>query len=365
MNEKDALDWGPSPAADLRQEAERRLRDKQARPVPSMAEVDVHALLHELQVHQIELEMQNEELLRAQEALRAASDKYHDLFDFAPLGYFRLDEQGRILEVNLAGASLLGLDRSTAVKQPIAQYVASQSRARFAEFLGDVSRADGKQICEIELQRGEQPRYALLEGMPARDGAGNRSSYVTAIDVTDRKRAEESLQSANQRLTTTLERITDGFVSLDQQWRYTYVNQAAVRFVQSSREELLGKVASDMFLETAPLKFYTEASRAVQENIPVHFEEFYPEPLNIWCECHLYPSPEGLTVYFRDITDRKRAAEALRLTQEKYESLVEACPDAVVMSDLGGRILFASRQTWRLLGLADCEELMGARCRTT
>ena len=99
-----------------------------------MAEVDVRALVHELQVHQIELEMQNEELLRAQAAVQEVSDKYHDLFDFAPIGYFRLDGQGQILEVNLAGAALLGVDRSTAVKQRFGQYVATQSRVRFAEF---------------------------------------------------------------------------------------------------------------------------------------------------------------------------------------------------------------------------------------
>ena len=80
-----------------------------------MAEVDVRALVHELQVHQIELEMQNEELQRAQAAAEEASEKYHDLFDFAPVGYFLWDAEGQILEVNLAGAALLGLDRNAAI----------------------------------------------------------------------------------------------------------------------------------------------------------------------------------------------------------------------------------------------------------
>ena len=170
-------------------------------------------------------------------------------------------------------------------------------------------------------------------------------------DITERKRAEEALQEANRKLTTTLERITDGFVSLDREWRYTYVNQAAARLIGKSREELLGTMAVDMFQETAPLTFYTEATRAVQENIAVHFEEFYPEPLNIWIECHLYPSSEGLTICFRDVTERKRAEAGLHESEEKYRSLAEACPDAVVMTDLQGKILFASRQLRKLHGL--------------
>ena len=144
-------------------------------PAESMAEVDARALVHELQVHQIELEMQNEELLRAQAAVQEVSDKYRDLFDFAPIGYFRLDGQGQILEINLAGAALLGLDRSTAVKHRFAQYVTPQSRVRFAELLRDALQADSRRACEIELQRNEELLYAMVEVVPARDGGVNDS----------------------------------------------------------------------------------------------------------------------------------------------------------------------------------------------
>lgn len=192
MNEKESMGSGSPQTADPRQEAERRLRNKKATPVEGMAEVDVRALLHELQVHQIELEMQNEELLRAQTAAQEVSDKYHDLFDFAPVGYFRLDEQGRILEVNLAGASLLGLDRSTAVTQRFGQFVAMEHRAAFAGFCKLVSATAGKQTCEIELQRGEQRGYALLEGILSHDGGISRSFHVTATDITERKRIDDA-----------------------------------------------------------------------------------------------------------------------------------------------------------------------------
>ena len=135
MDTKAELDSTPSQADGLRGEAERRLREKNGAPVEGMAEMDVRALFHELQVHQIELEMQNEELLRAEASLQDVSDKYHDLFDFAPAGYFCLNEQGGILEVNLAGAAILGLDRSMAVKQRFGQFVALESLRRVCRVL--------------------------------------------------------------------------------------------------------------------------------------------------------------------------------------------------------------------------------------
>ena len=165
MNEKES-NSKPSRGKELRREAERRLRGKTTTPVEGMADVDVRALLHELQVHQIELEMQNEELLRAQTAEREVSDKYHDLFDFAPVGYFRLNEKGQILEVNLAGAELLGLDRSRVVGKRFGQFVEMGYRAAFAEFCKELSPTSVKRTREIKLQRGERWGCPSLDRLP-------------------------------------------------------------------------------------------------------------------------------------------------------------------------------------------------------
>ena len=182
---------GSREGAEFRHQAARRLRNKNAAPVEGMAEVNVRALLHELQVHQIELEMQNEELLRAQTALQEVSDKYHDLFDFAPVGYFHLDEQGRILEVNLAGAALLGLDRSTAVTRRFAQHLAPQSCARFAEFLRDVLQVGRKQTRELKLHRDGKTLYAIVEGVLVPGGGAKRSLRVMVTDISNRKLVEQ------------------------------------------------------------------------------------------------------------------------------------------------------------------------------
>jgi PAS domain-containing protein len=161
------MDSGPPQVTRLRGKAEDRLRVKEAEPVESASEADARALVHELQVHQIELEMQNEELQRAQAAAAEVSEKYGDLFDFAPVGYFLWDHHARILEVNLAGAGLFGLDRGAVIQKRFGQFVAMENRHAFADFCKRVLATDTKQICEIKLLSDRQPVYVLVEGIAA------------------------------------------------------------------------------------------------------------------------------------------------------------------------------------------------------
>ena len=123
-----------------------------------------------------------------------------------------------------------------------------------------------------------------------------------------------------------LDSISEGFVILDRDWRFAYVNPAAERFIQKSRAELLGRTQWEAFPEAGDRLFGREYRRAVAENVPVQFEEFYPEPLNAWFEVRAYPSPEGLSIFFRDITERRRTEEDLRVNLTKYSVLFESFP---------------------------------------
>ena len=216
--------------------------------------------------------------------------------------------------------------------------------ANVALWLENNRRAFAGERVEAEIVldvHGEKRSYYNVIA-PIRDDGQTYGILGVNVDITQRRQAEEALkktrdelerqvqkrtaelQDANQKLFTTLERITDGFVSLDQQWHYTYVNQAAMRFLRKSHEELLGDSGARCSCQTAPPKFFAEVIRAIEENTAVHFEEFYPEPLNIWCECHLYPSPEGLTIYFRDVTERKRAQQALQRQHRTLKHMLRA-----------------------------------------
>jgi PAS domain S-box-containing protein len=164
-------------------------------------------LLQELQIHQIELELQNEELKQAKIEIEAGLTKYTDLYNFAPVGYFTLDVQGVILELNLTGATLLGPDRSRLVGRRFQWFVASASRATVQSMLLLLHRTQTKQTCEAFLQLPDQSNLTVnLEATPFLTPDGKKSCAMVVIDVSARKQAEiarhqnEILAASNQKL---------------------------------------------------------------------------------------------------------------------------------------------------------------------
>ena len=188
----------PLPAAQLRRRAETRLQTRQGKrragaKVPKPA-TDPQRLFHELQVHQVELELQNTELHEARDRMETVVDKYTDLYDFAPVGYFSLDESGRILEVNLTGAALLGVERSRLINRPMLRFVAPKSQPVFLAFLKRAFAGTVKQICEATLLNENGAAFWAdfhASAALSLDGAP-KWCRVAVSDITALKRAEEA-----------------------------------------------------------------------------------------------------------------------------------------------------------------------------
>jgi PAS domain S-box-containing protein len=195
-------------AAQLRRCAEERLREQHPETAPARNPADTQRLLHELHVHQIELEMQNEELQQARNELEAGLEKYTDLYDFAPVGYLSLDEQGRVLEVNLTGATLLGAERSRLINRRLEQFVVPTSQPGFRRFLEQVFAGTGKPACEAALLREDGAAFwANFHGASALSASGPRKSCRVAVsDISSLKEAEaarrrmEALAVTNRKL---------------------------------------------------------------------------------------------------------------------------------------------------------------------
>jgi len=188
----------PPPSADeaaaLRHRAEERLKAQPPAAGPARNEADTQRLVHELQVHQVELEMQNAELRETRDRLEALLEKYTDLYDFAPVGYFSLDEQGRILEANLAGAALLGVERSRLLDRRLPRFVVPASRSEFLAFLERVFAGRGIAVCEVSLLKADGSVFwaNLHASSPTPPDGPARRCQVAVSDLTALKEAEQA-----------------------------------------------------------------------------------------------------------------------------------------------------------------------------
>ncbi|MEI9478694.1 MAG: PAS domain-containing protein, partial [Deltaproteobacteria bacterium] len=150
---------------------------------------EVQKLAHDLMVHQIELEMQNEELRQAQIKLEELKDKYLDLYDFAPVGYMTLNDRGLILEANLTTVQLLSMERTSLIKMFFSHFVCEEFTDTFYLYLQQVFESQSKQTCEIKLTRKDGTVfYAQLESIAVQDESGQFNRCRTVLsDMTDRK----------------------------------------------------------------------------------------------------------------------------------------------------------------------------------
>ena len=197
---------------------------------------------------------------------------------------------------------------------------AAISTGTINEILSRAGRWDG----ELEHSRRDGTRLTVdSRQVLLRDPAGNPAGILEINrDITERKQAREQLLEAHRQTTAILEGISDGFNVFDREWRYKYVNAAAARMVHKSREELLGKNVWELWPYLADSPFGAAYRRAAAENVPVQVEAFYPEPLNAWFEVRCYPSPEGLSLFFNDVTKHKQAEEEVRRLHAELEQRV-------------------------------------------
>ena len=170
----------------LRIKAEELLQEKKKQQKAEIIETDLKKLLHELQVHQIELEMQNEELRQANDTAEAALKKYTMLYDLAPMGYFTLDRDANIKELNHTGSYMLGDRHFSLINSNFKLFIADESKLIFNDFFNRCYKSNKKEYCEVLLAYDKNPLcYVYMEGIVTGE---DWKCMLSVFDITNLKK---------------------------------------------------------------------------------------------------------------------------------------------------------------------------------
>lgn len=201
------------------------------------------------------------------------------------------------------------------------------TRERAAELVRE-TLASGPQRFEWRNETRDGEAFWVEVTLQPTTVHGEDHVVATVRDVDERKTREREAAAAEERREATLERVSDAFFGLDESWRFTYVNERAAELLAVDRAEVLGETLWSAFPGAVDTAFEREYRAAMERQEPTAFESYYP-PLETWFEVHAYPAPNGLSVYFRDVTDRKEREFEL----EAYEQLVENVRDKLFVLD--------------------------------
>ena len=327
-------------AAELRSQAEAKLseRKKIAAPPPAM-ESDSRRLVHELEVHQIELEMQNEELVQARANMEALLSQYTDLYDFAPVGYFTLARDGVIHQVNLAGATLLGVERGALIKRRFGMFVSVESRPIFNDFLARVFLTSGsKETCQVTLLKGKhKPLWVHIEATRIEDGQECRA---VVSDLTELKRAEEALSDSEMRYRRIFETAQDGILILDAETgKVVDVNPFLVKMLGYSHEQFVGKQIWELGLlkdVVANRDKFAELQRQEYvryEDLPLVTGDDRQIEVEFISNVYSVDHSKVIQCNIRNITERKQTQDKLSVSEVRYRRLFETAQDGILILD--------------------------------
>ena len=321
--------------SELRKRSEDALKGKTV-DMHELSYNDAKHLIHELQVHQIELEMQNEELRRAQIDLEEMRKNYSDLYDFAPVGYFSFDRDGLIKQVNLTGTKKLGVERNFIINKPFSLFISRKSKDIFDDHLRNVFGTRIKQVCELRVIGRNRTQFdAQLESIIVQNGEGD-SGYCRSViaDITERKNTEDILRISEAKYRTLFETMAGGVIFQDVQGNITYANPAAERILGLKFDQMKDVISryqylpavnedgSDFPVENHPSMVALKTGKKVNDVVIGVFNEEKKEFR--WINFNAVPQfrigenkPYEIHTTFEDITERKKFEE-LRLDNERF-----------------------------------------------
>jgi len=331
----------------LRRQAEELLQEKVAELPASLGD-DIQRLVHELQVHQIELELQNEELRHAQVELEDSRQKYVDLYDFAPVGYFTFDAKGVIVEVNLAGAALVGIERRHLIGRGFSAFLDDENQRTFYLHRQEVMDTGKRQGCELKLLKkdGSQSNV-FMKTIVKLSPKGEKHEFRSAVtDITEKIKANEVLFESEEKYRLLFTEMVSGAalfeVIQDKKGqmvdaRFLEVNPAYEIILGIDRSQLLGKRIREIWPDTEDY-WFEGLSSVVRTGKPVLLENYHRNTGRYLALSAFQPRSRQLAITFRDITDQKQVVAEI----QSVARFPEENPNPVMRISAGGELLYAN-----------------------
>ena len=317
-------------SAELRRRAERKLNGRRT-AAPNSIDTDNQRQLHELEVHQIELVMQNAELQKTRFELEAALEKYTDLYDFAPVGYLSIDESGVIIEVNLTGASLLGIERSRLVGQPLMAFVAPGSRSTFLTFLKVIFTGTTDQAFDVQLLKGNFGTFwaGILTSFAVWPRGERKWCRIAFDDITARKQAEKDLRTSELGYRRLFEASKEGILILEADTgRISDVNHFLIEILGFTHDELVGIPVwevgpfRDIVADKTRFEHLHREGNVRIESLSLITRDDRRIPVEFVSTVYQAGDRKMIQCNVRDITERRRAEDEIRRFNAELEQRV-------------------------------------------
>lgn len=321
-----------------------------------MANSAAHAdedTLHELEILQIELDIQSDELRRAQSIIEESRARYIDFYDFAPVGYLSLSSDGRFEEINLTGATLIGEERNKLLHRSFVHFIAPEDRARWQQHFLSVLQHDKKITCEVTILRNDGTHLCVqLDSLRLLKNGKVTVMRIAMTDITERKRAEEAMREQEEFFRMITENIEDFIAVLDLDGRLLYISPS-YRMLCSNVDDMKGK---DCFAQVHPddrdqikriLNETVQSGSGLQ--VEYRFVLDNGDVRHIESRGGLIRNSQGqasrVVVISRDITERKEAEEKIR-NMAFYDTLTQL-PNRRMLDDRMNHAMAASKRSGR------------------
>jgi len=261
--------------------------------------------------------------------LRDSEATFRSIFESAAIGMTLTDSTGRLLRCNPSLARMLGYAEEDLVGREFSSFTHPDDIEPNAGLFKSLvaGEIDHFQLEKRYLRRdGSVIWVSLSVSAPRAQPGGDRFSIGMMEDITARKRAEADLRESEQRHRGILEGMTVGFLAIDHHWRITYANARAAEIIGRPPEAFVGRLFAEAFPEAVGSPFEKDYARVMRERVTLQIEHIF-EPWNRWFEVRVDPTPEGIAIFFRDVTERKRNDEAL----QRFRAAMEASGDAILL----------------------------------